>query len=527
MTWLLDTEAEADWIKAVTLAKHGSLDTIQGLRDPARRAMRHLPGKHNQKTHGKNFGDTVHPVTGRRPTHGYQVGQPTGSMIIPREQWETDHGQRATDAFLMRNRAIFDTNPDAFMGVWLDKAKGEIDLDVSHNILDLDTAMEQARQWDQQAIWDNVNGRVISVGGTGAREYAESRHQAPEGLLRLAGGEAPGVDPAASSRGAGRGLRLDDPEALRALEEFHARHLPGKHNQKTHGKGGGGSVSAAGARRDAERAGQRPMRPITSSVQLGARQKASLDEAWQPYTRKRKDGTAIVVDIDRAELKRHVEEEIKRATPAQREAGMRWYQEAHGEAMRLSREYDVEPEVAAKVIASLSPKTSWSANLTKADKALRLYKEGQARGAFDGMDDISVAKALHLGFANGPNADAVQAVRVMRGESGLPTGLKRQSFVNNILHPENGFDVTVDGWVAGALQRSSHGLGERDALDWVGRGTNQAKTSGLVVESKGYIAVADVVREVAAEQGMLPQQAQAVYWVVSGGGTPGNSMWES
>jgi hypothetical protein len=94
-------------------------------------------------------------------------------------------------------------------------------------------------------------------------------------------------------------------------------------------------------------------------------------------------------------------------------------------------------------------------------------------------------------------------------------------------HPENEFDVTVDGWVAGALQRSSHGLNEADALDWINRGTDQSKTTGLVVKSKGYIAVADIMREVAAETDMSPQQAQAVYWVAMGGGQAGSKMWET
>ena len=171
--------------------------------------------------------------------------------------------------------------------------------------------------------------------------------------------------------------------------------------------------------------------------------------------------------------------------------------------------------------SDLSPNTGWEANKTKARNALERHKSGK----FDHLDDMAAARKMGLGFASGPNSDAVQAVRIMRGEQGLPSGLKRQSFVNNMHHPENAFDVTVDGWVAGALQRSSPGLNERDALDWVARGTNQALTTGLVVESKGYIAVADVVREVAAEFDMTPQQAQAVYWVAAGGGT-GAAMWE-
>jgi hypothetical protein len=265
------------------------------------------------------------------------------------------------------------------------------------------------------------------------------------------------------------------------------------------------------------------MHPITSAAQLDARQKASLDEAWQPYTRRRKDGSAVEIDIDRDELKAHIADTIRGATPEQRVAGERWYADAHDFGMDLAKKYDVEPEVAFKVIAALSPKASWGSNKTKAEKALRLYKEHGAE--FADLSDMALAKKFRLGFASGPNSDAVQAVRIMRGEQGLPTGLKRQSFVNNMHHPENAFDVTVDGWVAGALQRSSHGLNERDALDWVARGTNQAATTGLVVESKGYIAVADVVREVAAEFDMTPQQAQAVYWVAAGGGS-GAAMWE-
>lgn len=119
----------------------------------------------------------------------------------------------------------------------------------------------------------------------------------------------------------------------------------------------------------------------------------------------------------------------------------------------------------------------------------------------------------------------------MRGETGLPTGLKRQSFVNNMMHPENGFDVTVDGWVLAALQ-DSEGLTEAQGQAWLHRSTRQRKTPargtgdmGLIVEDKGYIAVADVVREVAQDLGLTPQEAQAVYWVAQGGGT-GAAMWD-
>lgn len=54
---------------------------------------------------------------------------------------------------------------------------------------------------------------------------------------------------------------------------------------------------------------------------------------------------------------------FRAATPAQIDAGARWYDVAHAEAESIARDSDLTPVQAAGVIAALSPQVSWGFNL--------------------------------------------------------------------------------------------------------------------------------------------------------------------
>jgi hypothetical protein len=262
--------------------------------------------------------------------------------------------------------------------------------------------------------------------------------------------------------------------------------------------------------------GGRVCEPKTSAYDFDEADRATIN---RPYTLRRKDGTETTVDVSDSELDAHFGSVLDSASAEQTAVGSRWYDDAHAQAVRFGEEYGVSTEVAAGVIAALSPNRDWKGNVTVADKALAAHRSGQ----FDDLSDDDMAKAIEVGFGS----DAIQAVRIMRtGDvAGNLTGLKRQSFVNNIMRPDAGYDVTVDGWVAGALKRMK-GVPEDAALGWLGRQT--IRGGKVVIGGAGYIRVADSIRRVAAQRNLTPAQAQAIYWVTVGGGHLGGTdktMW--
>ena len=71
----------------------------------------------------------------------------------------------------------------------------------------------------------------------------------------------------------------------------------------------------------------------------------------------------------------------ERATTDERLAGESWYTEARTVARMLSRRHAVTSNVAAGVIASLSPRVTWRQNIKLADAVLGLTYERGALGA--------------------------------------------------------------------------------------------------------------------------------------------------
>lgn len=159
----------------------------------------------------------------------------------------------------------------------------------------------------------------------------------------------------------------------------------------------------------------------------------------------------------------------RRATPAEIEQGITWYQTAHNEARRIAT-----LEEGAGVIAALSPRMPWDRNLAIAERA---FVEGRASGAMG----ANVAKAQAI-------LDGADPLDVLGG-------LKVRSFYANIVFPD-GPDVTID----------------RHAFDIVkGRATSDRERSGL--SRKGvYDMHAEYYREAGTILGLTGAQAQAITW---------------
>jgi hypothetical protein len=111
---------------------------------------------------------------------------------------------------------------------------------------------------------------------------------------------------------------------------------------------------------------------------------------------------------------------FKRATPADIRAGFRWYNRAHEFALTLSDNL----EMAAGVIAALSPNNHWETNKKAAEKA---FAQGTAMGT-------------HF-IANERKVDAI-----LSGENPLSVlnGPKVTAFYRTIVNPDGFFIPTID-----------------------------------------------------------------------------------
>lgn len=199
-------------------------------------------GSHNQKTHaGKGGGDldpdvassiiertrangglSVNMVDGSEPPGGFMVARTKGvkpAIVDADEFYDPERGPAALGSFLKSNKEQL-TGGD-YLGVWHDTNSGKVFLDVSQNVKDQATAERLGAERDQISIWDVVNMKEIPTGGTGEIAKADSVDQVARsveddgrGDRRLRGGDLAEVQPEVS------------------------KHLQGKHDQKSHARGG-------------------------------------------------------------------------------------------------------------------------------------------------------------------------------------------------------------------------------------------------------------------------------------------------
>lgn len=162
------------------------------------------------------------------------------------------------------------------------------------------------------------------------------------------------------------------------------------------------------------------------------------------------------------------------ATADQRSRGLAWYRTAHQLADMMSEGNVV---AGAGVIAALSANKGWEENARLA------------------------AQAFLTGEPSGHFGDAIRkAVRIMAGEDPstvLPMSSKTGQFFRCILDPDDPDAVVID--------RHAHDIAVGERYGNRDRG----------LSSKGrYALFAHVCREAAMQLNMLPQEVQAVTWVV-------------
>jgi hypothetical protein len=174
---------------------------------------------------------------------------------------------------------------------------------------------------------------------------------------------------------------------------------------------------------------------------------------------------------------------FEEATPQEVIEGVAWYDEAHKLACDLAQRYGVSLDVAAGVLAALSPRCRWERNTQDAENIIAAYVRGK--------DPMQV-------YCSTFHRNKVRAVEILVAGTrhGILSGEKVNAFADNIEDPD-GDAVTVDSHAYNAW------VGERVV-------TNE---SGTKVTPRRFRECAADYRKVAVLYHIKPHQAQAIIWL--------------
>ena len=158
--------------------------------------------------------------------------------------------------------------------------------------------------------------------------------------------------------------------------------------------------------------------------------------------------------------------------------GLAWYDRASDLAESLAAGAPITRETAAGVIAALSPRCGWSANVRGATKMVRAHVDGKSQPVVAGLPD-NRDKGWHI-LQAGDDPLAYFSAR---------TAPKTRSFYLNICGDTDA--VTVDVWAAEAAE---------------GKRVKRAP------KGKRYARIADAYRRAAELAGVAPRDMQAAVW---------------
>lgn len=168
------------------------------------------------------------------------------------------------------------------------------------------------------------------------------------------------------------------------------------------------------------------------------------------------------------------------AGPWDLHAGRQWYDRAHAAAAQLAADYGTTTEVAAGVIAALSPRCQWSANLVWAGQILAAVRAGRKSPPLVALGD-NRRKAWRIVTGERP-ADVLRGPKVTR-------------FFRNITGDNQ--CVTVDMWAALVAE------GER---------------SPRAPDRKRYDDIESAYVLASHAAGVSPRDLQATVWCAARGG---------
>lgn len=168
-------------------------------------------------------------------------------------------------------------------------------------------------------------------------------------------------------------------------------------------------------------------------------------------------------------------EAVQQATDEQYVVGLTWYQNRQAMLQDWAEYYGRTLDQTAAIMAVLSPQLSYRKNVT---------------AAFNVITDRPPMHGLGLGVRRAQNIADGKPIDDNIG------GQKVTAFYRNLRHPMCPESVTIDVWMARVA-----GL-ERDKD----------------LERKGaYEAIAEGVRRAASDLGLVPNQVQAIAWIVTRG----------
>ena len=240
------------------------------------------------------------------------------------------------------------------------------------------------------------------------------------------------------------------------------------------------------------------------------------------------------------------------ADPVVATEGKAWYGAARGFGQNMADQQGYSLRQAVGIIAGMSPQQEWGSNAATADYVGRAIKEdpvvhltdqglaeatkelagrGSSAADLEGhrlseLDPMRAAAALKaMGKADGVSFinDAGKregarwtcglpgisdAIRIARGEApdDVLGGHKVRSFYNNILLGSTG-DVTIDTHAISAA------MGEKVTSQDARMTIMDAPALAEYGTEGAYPIIADAYRTVAAENGLSPEQAQAIIWL--------------
>ena len=190
------------------------------------------------------------------------------------------------------------------------------------------------------------------------------------------------------------------------------------------------------------------------------------------------------------------------SSPEDIKAGKVWYSNARKYAKSLARKYNVSLDIAAGVIAALSPGQEWEKNKRSADEFMREYRN---------CDRCTLARLDLATYGNGP---IQKAYAIANGAPIGPTlhGPKTTAFYRAIVDPMSP-DVVIDGHAKSAALGVRYG--NHDGwTDAKGIRRRSETAPGIKVERNEYAHLERAYRIAAATVNLTPAQFQAVIWLV-------------
>jgi hypothetical protein len=174
---------------------------------------------------------------------------------------------------------------------------------------------------------------------------------------------------------------------------------------------------------------------------------------------------------------------LSAATPEQKSAGLRWYEEAQQWAEYLSDEFRVDRYKTAAVISALSPNNKWGRNKVDAFNLIQTWKNGRS------ADEVKVCTY---------NANKAKAFDILNGGAEITAkSPKTHAFAANVglLAADH---VTVDKWHLRACLCSPK-EGVKDTVE--------------SCTSLQYRRVEAITLKLARKYGLKGYEAQAIIWV--------------